>query len=443
MTTRTDDTGQEPMDDVRQLETPADGVEPVIETRERPQDQAEAPEARQPEIRYGTAADRKRNAVNERFQRQRDEERGARIDRPDEAERMMGGHNLQTRSDREAAEAEAKAQDAADITAADIPAPRRVTLTVNGQQREVDEEQVKNYAQIALASEDILNTAKREREAANEERRLASEGLAELNRLRADHSRSQAEQPDPAQTKAEDTKPATEEELDSLIEAIQTGEIEDARKALQKHGDQIGQQVEKRILEKIGDIDQRIANTTRRRDEDARVHTETMGVINTFLAENEDFNSHPKRGEALISESIVVMRENLAAIGVKDETITNIAQKFNVPRDIAVSLATRRLREQGYELPDGATVMQSAAKRVREGFGLPDPTPRKAAEPQPARQVDPTPSILADRDARKAAMAPQPRRATVTPGPDLGPAKSKEELAREHIRAVKVSRRRY
>lgn len=436
MTTKIEGAEQAPADDLRQLETPADNTEPVIETRERQPEQDVAPAEKKPEIQYGTPADRKRNEINERSQRQL-EERGAKIERSDETERMMGGQNLQTRADREAAAA--PPQDASHITAADIPAPRRVRVKVNGEEREIDEEQAIGYAQVALASEDILNKAKRERDAALEERRLASEELAELRRLRADHSSKPEGQPNPTPVKAEDTKPATDEELDSLIEAIQTGEIEDARKALQKHDDQFGQQVERRILEKIGDIDQRIAATTQRREEDSRVQHETQKVIDEFAARNNDIVSFPMRMKALIDESVEVLEENLKAINVQDETITGIARKFNVARQAAVGIATRMLREKGYQLPDNAEVMRVAESRVRAGLGLPDP----ATRPAPVQTVDPTPSIMAERDARKAAMAPQPRRANVSPGPDLGPAKSKEDLAREHIRQVKVSRRRY
>lgn len=437
MTTQIDANGQ-PADDIRQLETPSDTTEPSIETRQREPDVADTPEPKKPEIQFGSKADRKRQEINERFQRQVDE-RGAKVERADETERMMGGSNLQTRADREAAEAAAKMQDASQVTAEDIPPPRRVRLKVNGEDREYDEDQVQSYAQIALASEDILNTAKRERQAAQDERQQVINELAELRRMRADHSRTPTEQPNPAPVKAEDTKPATDEELDSLIEAIQTGEMEDAKRALAKHGDQIVQQAERRMMERIGDIDQRIVATTRQMQEDARVQAESQAIIRDFSQENDDFAQSATRQRVLADEVENVMRANLRSLNIPDDMITQVSRQFNIDEKAAIGQINRKILSLGYSLPDNASVLREAADRVRKEFGMPGP--RKQA-PAPAAQAS-TSSILAERDARKQAMAPQPRRATVTPGPDLGPAKSKEELAREHIRAVKVSRRRY
>lgn len=429
MTTKIEGAEQAQTDDLRQLETPADNTEPVIESREREPERVEAAEEKKPEIQYGTPADRKRNAINDRFQRQQDEN-GAKVERSDETERMMGGSNLQTRADREAAEAAANVQDASHITPADVPPPRRIRLKVNGEERELDEEQVNGYAQIALASQDILNDAKRDRAAAQAE-------LAELRQLRADQSRRQTEQPAPAQIPAEDTKPAkTDEELDEIIEAIQTGDPTDAKRALNKYGDQI----ERRMMEKIGNIDERIAATTQRLNDTARVNNEANTAIAAFAQENADFASRPLMVKALADEMVEVMRETLRELNVKDETISHIAKTQGIAPQAAIGRAMNELRRRGYELPNHREVIDRAAMRVRDGFGIPAPAARQEA---PAPAVNQTPSILADREARKAAMAPQPRRANVSPGPDLTPAKSKEELARDHVRQMKVSRRRY
>jgi hypothetical protein len=417
--------------DGRDFVPPNDAAEPIPETRQRQDDVA--PKADEPakEIKQGSPFDKNRQSIVEKLRAERDKnDKNPSIDIPADMERKQVGPHIATREDRNRPPAAVAIEE---LKPENIPEPRRVTLKVNGEERVLDEQQALDYAQVALASEDILNKAKREREAALEERRLASEELAELRRLRADHSSKPEAQSNPTPVKAEDTKPATDEELDSLIDAIQTGEIPDARKAFQQYGDQI----ERRMLEKLGNIDQRIATTIRQREEDTRVQRETQQVISAFLSENDDFESHPLRAKALIDETVEVMRDNLKAIGVQEETITNISRKYNVAPQVAVGMATRMLRGNGYELDDSAAVMRTAAKRVREGFGLTAP----AARQQPAQVTDPTPSIVADRIERKQAMSPQPRRANISPGADPAPEKSQEQRRIDAVRQMKAMRR--
>lgn len=418
--------------DHRDLAPTEDRAEPIAETRERAPDTTR--EGREPaaEAKPASPQEDKRNSIVAKLRAQRDQsDKDPSIDIPADMERRAVGPHVATREDRNRPPAEAVVQE--QLKPANVEQPRRIRLKVNGEEREYDEDQVIGYAQVAVASEDILNRAKRERDAAQDERQQVINELAELRRMRADHSRTPEGQPTPAQVKAEDTKPATDEELDSLIEAIQTGEIEDAKKALQQYGDQI----ERRIQSKIGDIDQRIAATTRQMQEDARVQHETQQVIDTFRTENDDLASSDMRMKVLIDETVEVMRENLHAIGVKDETIANIARTFNVAPQVAVGMAVRKLRENGHELPDNAAVMRTAAKRVREGFGLPDP----AVRTNPPPVVNPTSSIVADRVERKQAMPSQPRRANVSPGSEAVTEKSQEQRRIDAVRQMRASRR--
>lgn len=416
--------------DGRDFVPPDDRAEPIVETRQRQDDPAPKDEAPK-EIKQGSPFDKNRQSIVEKLRAQRDQnDKNPTIDIPADMERQHVGPHIATREDRNRPPAPVAVEE---LKPENIPAPRRVTVKVNGEVRELDEQQALDYAQVALASEDILNRAKRERDAALEERRLASEELAELRRLRADHSSRPEGQPTPTPVKAEDTKPATDEELDSLIDAIQTGEIADARRAFQQYGDQI----ERRMMEKLGNIDQRIAATIRQRDEDARVQNETNQVISAFAAENDDLTSSDMRMEVLIDQVVKVQREHLQAINVTDEQIASIAQKYQIAPAVAIGRATRFLREKGHAIPDNATIMRTAANRVREGFGLTAP----AARQQPAQLPDPTPSIMADRIERKQAMAPQPRRANISPGADPAPEKSQEQRRIDAVRQMKAMRR--
>jgi len=423
-------------DNLEQLDgrdfVPADDrAEPVAETRER----QDAPAPRQEEEplkpKEGNPFDAKRNSIVEKLRAQRDNnDKNPSIDIPPEMERQQVGPHVATREDRNRPPAEEVAKA---IDPENVPVPRRVRLKVQGVEGEYDEEQVKEYAQIALASQDILNDAKLIKEREKAALQAAEERLAAVERLLANHSQSTQQQTTPTPVKAEDTKPATDEELDDIIDQIQTGDVKDAANALRKFGAQL---LEKAKAD-LGDVRETVAATIRQQQEDARVQNETQQVISSFLSENDDFSSHPLRARALIDETVEVMRDNLKAIGVKDETIANIGRKFNVAPQVAVGMATRMLRENGYQLDDSATVMRTAASRVREGFGLTAPVARQ----QPAPVVDPTPSIVAERIERKQAMAPQPRRANIAPGADAVPAKSQEERRKDAVANMRAFRR--
>lgn len=416
--------------DGRDFVPPDDRAEPAPETRQRQDDPAPKEEAPK-EIKQGSPFDKNRQSIVEKLRAQRDQnDKTPSIDIPADMERRQVGPHIATREDRTRPPAEEVAQQ---IDPENIPAPRRVRLKVQGVEGEYDEEQVKEYAQIALASQDILNDAKAIKEREKAALQAAEERLAAVERLLANHSQSTQQKPTPTPVTAEDTKPATDEELDDIIDQIQTGDVKDAANALRKFGAQI---LEKAKAD-LGDVRQTVTATIRQQQEDARVQNETNQVISAFAAENDDFASSDMRMKVLIDETVDVMEENLKAINVTDETITNIARKFGVARQFAVGMATRMLRDKGYQLPDSAAVMRTAATRVREGLGLAAPS----ARPQPAPVADPTPSIMADRIERKQAMSPQPRRANISPGADPAPEKSQEQRRIDAVRQMKAMRR--
>jgi exonuclease VII small subunit len=415
--------------DGRDFVPPSDSAEPIPETR---QPQADIPRAEEApkEVKQGSPFDAKRNSIVDKIRAQRDaNDKNPTIDIPPEMERQQVGPHVATREDRNRPPAEQVAQQIEE----NIPAPRRMRLKVNGVEGEYDEAQVIGYAQIALASQDALNEAKTARERAKAAEEAATERLAAVERLLANHSQSTQQQPAPAQAKAEDTKPATDEELDEIIDQIQTGDLKDAANALRKFGAQI---LEKAKAD-LGDVRQTVAATIRQQQEESRVQHETQRVIDAFAAENDDLASNDMRMKVLIDETVEVMRDNLKALGVHDDTITNISRKFGVAPQVAVGMATRMLRDKGYQLDDSAAVMRTAAKRVREGFGLTAPVVR----PQPVHAADPTPSIMAERVERKQAMAPQPRRANIAPGAEAAPVKTQEQRRADAVANMRAFRR--
>lgn len=414
-----------PADDPRDLITPADNAEPVPESRapvapepDRPKEEPKSPEV-------GGLFDDRRVAIAEKLKAARQAaDKNPKIEIPDEMERSYHGPNVATRADR-VREPE-DVQTARDVTPEDIPAPVRHKLKVNGREIEVDQTQLEESARRALASDDILNEAKRARDEARRE-------LAEIRELRAAHSAGLGQQPNPANAQAEDPKPATDAELDEIINAIQVGDQKEAALALAKHGDII----ERRLMEKIGNIDERIAATTQRLNDDARIRAESAAVVNSFASENPDFSQSQRRIEVLFDASVEVMRENLMGIGVSPEALDGIIQKTGLAPQAAISVAYRKLRSEGHQLPDSANVLQTAAVRVRKDFGMPDPR----REPTPVPEQRDTTQFVAERVERKQAMAPQPRRANVAPGNDAAPKLDPSDKARSVIANMRAYRR--
>jgi NTP pyrophosphatase (non-canonical NTP hydrolase) len=414
-------------DDARDLAAPADNTEPSPEAAQVLQ-QEDAPAKEEPkEPRHGGLFDDKRAEIAAKAKAARQATDAA----PDvevisdQQKRMYG--NVETEADRLNPE---DPQPAKDVKVEDIPAPQKKVLKVNGREVEVDEAQIEDHARRSLAADDIIGQAKRERD---EARQL----LADLQKERAIHSAAQTQQPKPTNATAEDSKPATNAELDEVIDAIQVGTKEEAAQALAKYGDQLVQ----RVQQNLGNLDERVAAITARAQDDARVKTEAEATLASFRAENTDFENSTMRQAVLFEETVQVMAEKMIEIGVKPETLQQYAEKNGLAPQAAIGAAYRQLRSDprfGEKLPDPATNLKTAATRVREGLGLPSPAPKQETTPAPAPD---TTHVLAERTERKQAMQPQPRRANVSPANDPAPQLSKEQKDRLAVQRMRVARR--
>jgi hypothetical protein len=419
---------QAPEDDARELVAPADNTDPTPEIL---QQQEEAPVAKEedPERpKVGGKFDDKRNAVAERIKAMRDgRDPESAVEVPSDLQKRMYG-DVETAEDRRTPPEEQ--QPAKALEAEDIPAPKKKVLKVNGRDVEVDDSQIEDHARRSLAAEDILGQAKRERD---EARQL----LADLQKERAIHSPAPAQQPTPAKAQAEDSKPATDAELDSVIDAIQVGTKEEAAQALAKYGDQLI----RRVSENLGDLDQRIEAAANRREQDRQVKAAAEDTLATFRAENADFENSEMRQQVLFEETVHVMAEKLIDLGVKPETLENYARQHGLAPQAAVGAAYRQLMSMpdfAGKLPDPATNLREAADRVRKGLGL--PAPQQQERPAPAPKADTT-QFVAERTERKQAMQPQPRRANVVSSQDAPPQRSKEEKDRLAVQRMRVARR--
>jgi hypothetical protein len=424
-------------DDPRDLTPTADNVE-VVETRQAPAEAEPAVAVReeQPKPREGGKFDDKRAAIIEKIKAQRRQQ--------DIPLRSLPVEEAETRApvpavERPADRAPVQVQPSPEVKLDNIPAPLRHKLKVNGREVEVDDAQMTALAQKALASDDIIGEAKFARA-------QAQTRLAEVERMLANQSQAEQLQPKPANAPAEDTKPATDAELDDIIDRIQTGDIKEGVEALRKFGKQVTDQVLETVRSNLGDVDARMAATIQHAQENARVQADTQRVLDSFVAENPDFSQSQRRLEVLFDSTVDVMRDNLFAIGVRPDVLQNFAQTNGLAPQAAIGFAYRKLRSEGHQLADPSVVMMDAAKRVRTEFGMPEP--QREQPVQVAARVQPpadNTNFVAERIERKQAMAPQPRRANISPGIDAAPTASTEDALdqkrRQAVMQMRASRR--
>jgi len=415
---------QQAEDDVRDLVTPADNTDPTPDAPQQAKDAQQEAKEEPKAPKVGGKFDDARERIWAKARAAREASDGAPdIEVISEQQKGMYG-NVETEADRRRPADTAPAEN---VTADDIPAPKKKVLKVNGRDVEVDEAQIEDHARRSLAAEDILAQAKRERD---EARQL----LADLQKERAVHSASPQQQSTPAQASAEDSKPATNAELDTIIDAIQVGSREDAAAALAKYGDQLI----KRMQENVGDLDERYEAAATRREENRRVAAEAEQVLTDFRTEFTEFETSEMRQRVLFDTTVEVMAEKMFEAGLKPETLIKYAEDHQLAPQAAVSQAYRHLKTQGFTLPDQAALLRTAGERVITELGI----PRAARQAAPPAQVADSSQAVAERVERKQAMSPQPRRASILPqGEPSAPTMSKEQKDLRAVQQMRAFRR--
>jgi hypothetical protein len=372
--------------------------------------EAKPEEARSPQVK----PDSKRNSIYEKARQRREESEGFQAYASPEEERRIVGKNVETSYDRQ--QRREPGEDQTEQLAEAPEQTRRRKLRVNGQDVELTEDEVTALAQKAYVAGDVLEQAKGYR--AQLQAKLEALQQAEA----ANQSDRQAQAPQPQQSTSEDTKP-DDDELDDIIDRIQVGDTNEAKAALEKYG----QRLEQRILDRFGDLDKRIADTTRTMSENEARQRQMQTVLSEFQAENSDIANDGALLQAVSYNAVQQMREQMHGLGVQDATIDNIRQQGGFDETQAVAYAYRALQERGYQLPDHGTILRTSAQRIREKFGMSSP-----------RGSNPTPDI-SGREARKQAMTPQPRRANVAPGANA--EANIMDTRREAIRQMRMARK--
>lgn len=407
-------------DDVRDLVTPADNTEPVSERASQPEPAAAEPakeEKKEPSI--GSPFERSRNAAVEAYRKSREPKDGQPEFQalPEEVERTRFGSNVETRSDREAKREEARnpqpaAEDQHDKQGAETPQVVRRKLKVQGREVELTQDDIDALAQQAYAAGDILARAKQMRaEQAEILETLRRHAAANQSQHADDESRTQ-------RTAPEETNPS-DDELDEIIDRIQVGDRNEAKEALKKHTDLIA----RRLEERIGDLDARIADTIRTREEHDRHEQRTREVWDGFVAAEPAFKDNRPLQTALLTETVNQMRSELLNLGVRQDLLERYQEETGLSEAEVVGKAYRDLQGKGYTLPSHGDILKQSARSIRQGHGIRDPAPT----PQ-ASQYDPT-----ERVERKRVLIPQPRRANINPGAEAEPM-SREDKMREAVR---------
>lgn len=303
-----------------------------------------------------------------------------------EREKFIYGKNVETRADREARRAGQDNGDDDIDAQIDQQQPVRRKLKVNGRELDLTEEEIIAEAQKSLAAGDILNQAKGARaEAMNY--------LQTLRRAQEEADASRPQQRDAAPQAPQQATIPDDDDLDSLIDGIQTGDLETARQSMEKYGERIKRQV----LQQVGNVDERIDATIRVREQQQATKQRFDEALSSFQQEYPEFLNSRAVQMALATEITQTMRNNLEHHGMYLDV--------NEPPE-RVSLAYRQLQDNGAAVPDFGTLMRTSATSLRQQFGMPD-----RVQTPPRNE----PPIQTDRVDRKRQMGQQPRRATVNP----------------------------
>jgi hypothetical protein len=309
----------------------------------------------------------------------------------------------------------------------DTPAAKPPTfkVKVNGKEMELSQEDLVKHAQIALASDGLLDTAKAK--------------LKEINELQASlraprpaqdgHQAGQETQPAEQQPQPAAADPNQDEQIAALIEAIQFGDDPAKARDLLRNTiagmagakpDQVRQEVQTALVNE------------RMRDDGAR----TAKVLESFKKDHPEYATDTRAQAALERTMYDLQAEDLSAIGLDPANL--VEGRPTTPADIAAAHKYYRANGMNVRAPD--VLLNEAARAVSEWRGIKAPaTPADPAIPEPPRGA---PRIVVNRDARREAIQPQPSRSAVPQQPQLTNAQPRDRSAIvEQMKANRAGKR--
>lgn len=364
---------------------PARGQQPQIKTPEPPPSAERAP----PKI--DTRGNRTRNDIVSRFRTERaaEKEVGEQDEMSDFTQEGLPPEFVQPAPAPEAepqAEAESQPQPEAQPQAQ----PQTLRLKVNGKELDLPIEEVIAKAQIAIASDNLLDKAKNK--------------LAEIDNL-AEQVRLKAQQPSPDGHHAAPNGQQTEPPLQptdaqnrgdgkKLIEAIQFGDPDDAERLLQE-------EISRRAQEQVPKVVQEQLLQQRLRDEGARAAAQ----LKEFAEKHKDIAEDPAACAVMEVNTLLLQREDLRKLGLDPDHLRTDGIP-TTPGDIAE--AHRFYRANGYAVRSPAQLLEDSLAKYQEWRGVKKQQTDEAA-PQP-QVAAPRVELSIARQERRQAVQPQPSR---------------------------------
>jgi hypothetical protein len=375
-----------------------------------PNAQPAAPQPVMPTVR--TMGDDKRAAILSRFRQDRGVE--ATADNPDE---VIGRAGLppefaaqpepQLRDPEtgrfvgQEAAGEEDSTDTGVIEAQPAPQPQTIKLKVHGKEIELPIEEVIGKAQIALASDEMFDTAKSR--------------LKEVDALLADtrNKVARGDQPgahqpgqQPAQPGTLPAAPApgtpTEDPFGKLIETIQFGDPDEAKQLL-------GQTIRTAAAQET----QAQLQQARFRDEGARA----AKTVKDFEAAHPDIAQDPMAVAAIEQNVYAQQLTDLKNIGIDPNTIRGDGMP-PTPGDISNAHRWFRVEQGMTSLKTPQQMLESAHDSFLDWKGIKKANPATPAPNTPAQKATPVVDLTIDRSARRQAIPQQPSAvATTRPSP--------------------------
>jgi hypothetical protein len=286
------------------------------------------------------------------------------------------------------------------------PAPTKRKLKVNGQERELTQEEIDAAAQKALAADDYLEQAKGKYKDAQQ--------LLETTRVHVSRQNPADHAPAPSATEGDDPD-GQHNPADPLKEAIEQIQYGDPDKAKEVLGKTIAE-VATAAVKQVSWEDRRTQDVAA----DLRAHDD-------FVKKNPDLASDPISHAVIREQLLEGYREDLRSVGVPDEQIPTDPSKL--------ANEHRRVKLQGQPVRSVVTLLNAAKDRLDAWRGGP---PRTGSNPAPSNET--RVEVNLNRDDRRRQIPQNPQRANVQPSSQPQQQPGQQSSRKNAVAAAQAAR---
>lgn len=282
------------------------------------------------------------------------------------------------------------------------PVSDKHTLIVDGKPVDMSLDEIRRHAQIALASDNRLEEAKRILQEAK-----ALRGTSPEHQPGIDPTAQGQPDPSPASEGANQPPKLDREKLKAIAERIQVGDAEDGAEATAELIELV-----RSTMPKSGVEPDKIGEVVRSAIVQERTTTELNDAIGRFKETNQDLIGNEYLAPAAMEAVRREIVEEIVKLGLPHPEADI---RKSLPTLESAATAYQTLRSKGYTLPTYTKVLDAGAQKLRTSLGLKAPgTPEPSSTPSPpAKPVTPQPSAAERRLEHKRAQPSQPRSAGV------------------------------